>query len=45
VHLSDAAGRYAYTSTGTIVQNEVRAIFLTPGTNISIAAQKMAEED
>jgi hypothetical protein len=26
-------------------QNEVRAIFLTPGTNISIAARKMAEED
>jgi hypothetical protein len=27
-----------------IHQNEARAIFLTPGTNISIAARKMAEE-
>jgi hypothetical protein len=26
-------------------QNEARAIFLTPGTNISIEARKMAEED
>jgi hypothetical protein len=28
-----------------IHQNEARAIFLTPGTNITIAARKMAEED
>ena len=28
-----------------IRQNEARAIFLTPGTNISIVARKMAEED
>jgi len=28
-----------------IRQNEARAIFLTPGTNISILARKMAEED
>ena len=28
-----------------IHQNEARAIFLTPGTNISIVARKMAEED
>ncbi len=28
-----------------IHQNEARAIFLTPGTNISILARKMAEED
>jgi len=28
-----------------IHQNEARAIFLTPGTNITIAARKMAAED
>ncbi len=82
--VSDAAGRYGCTSTGTMVNPPIgpftaighvrftetetlsgaqttsiagnlvdeilqgttkRAIFLTPGTNISILARKMAEED
>jgi len=45
VHLSDAAGRYVYTSTGTIVQNDVRGIFPGSETTSAFAAQKMAEAD